>query len=189
MTQHQSRNKQNQQNQQNDQPKTNPWWFALQLGFYAGLIWGGMRILSYELHFTVNVPGFLLEPFLLNSFLQSQQGRFAGWGAFILFSILCSLLYTFTMRKRTGPWPGILYGILWWVLLFVAVGPALGLVLPVTQTSYNSITTELCIFLLWGLFIGYTAATEFNDERLREPENEEESASDDTAQAAANASS
>ncbi len=41
---------------------------------------------------------------------------------------------------------------------------------PQNELTWDSIITEFCFFLLWGLFIGYTVAMEYTDERKREPE-------------------
>ncbi|MCG7406287.1 YqhR family membrane protein [Paenibacillus sp. ACRRX] len=149
--------------------KTNPFWFAMQLGMFAGLIWGGLRWMAYAFHFTIVVPGFLIEPFYNHSYLVTARGGAAGYVVFIGFSMLASVIYTMFMKKIPGPWAGIVYGIVWWVILFVAVGPMIKMMPPVTKTTWNSIYTDFCLFLLWGLFIGYTVAMEFNDERLREP--------------------
>jgi len=64
----------------------------------------------------------------------------------------------------------MVYGIVWWLILFVLVGPKLGMMKPLKGLTWDSIITELCFFLLWGLFIGYTVAMEYTDERKREPE-------------------
>lgn len=42
---------------------TKPFPFALELGFFAGFIWGGLHWLFYLLHFTIVPVGFLAEPF------------------------------------------------------------------------------------------------------------------------------
>ncbi|MFW5433078.1 YqhR family membrane protein [Paenibacillus apiarius] len=152
------------------QKRTNPLKFALQLGFFAGLIWGGLHWLSYLFQFTIVVPGFLVEPFYKHDYLTTIKGQAAGLFFFILFSIAAAILYTLFLRKIPGPWAGMAYGLAWWIVLFIAIGPSIGLVPPVWKTTWNTIWTESCIMLLWGLFIGYTVATEFNDERLREPD-------------------
>ncbi|MBN3522343.1 YqhR family membrane protein [Paenibacillus apiarius] len=152
------------------QKRTNPLKFALQLGFFSGLIWGGLHWLSYLFQFTIVVPGFLVEPFYKHDYLTTIKGQAAGLFFFILFSIAAAILYTLFLRKIPGPWAGMAYGLAWWIVLFIAIGPSIGLVPPVWKTTWNTIWTESCIMLLWGLFIGYTVATEFNDERLREPD-------------------
>ncbi|PWW44176.1 MULTISPECIES: YqhR family membrane protein [Paenibacillus] len=149
---------------------TKPFPFAVELGFFAGFIWGGLHWLSYLLHFTIVPLGFLAEPFFKHNFIYTAAGHLTGWLFFIVFSVFTSLIYTFTLRKLKGPIPGMGYGILWWLIIFVLVGPKLDMVKPLNRLTWDSIITEFCFFLLWGLFIGYTVAMEFTDERKREPE-------------------
>ncbi|MBH5318081.1 hypothetical protein I6N90_09705 [Paenibacillus sp. GSMTC-2017] len=149
--------------------KTNPWLFALKIGFFAGLIWGVIRWLSYGMKFTTVVPGFLLDSFLRHSFLKTSWGIVAGIGAFIVFSIAAAFIYIAVLRKCKGPWPGILYGLAWWIILFIGVGPFVGMMEWITKLGWNTIYTEICLFLLWGVFIGYSIAFEFTDEASREP--------------------
>ena len=40
---------------------------------------------------------------------------------------------------------------------------------PGEEAPWDTNISEVCIFILWGLFIGYTTAQEFTDEKLREP--------------------
>ncbi|OBA05627.1 hypothetical protein A9P44_13035 [Paenibacillus polymyxa] len=144
--------------------------FALELGFFAGLLWGLIRWLFYSLHFTVVAPGFLAEPFFKHSFMNTMAGHLVGLLFFIALSVVASLVYTLILRSFNGPIPGIIYGLIWWVVLFVLTGPKLGMMNPPNRLTWNSIYTEICVFLLWGLFIGYTVAVEYTDERMREPE-------------------
>ncbi|MCU6710160.1 YqhR family membrane protein [Paenibacillus sp. J5C_2022] len=148
---------------------TNRWLYALQIGFFGGLIWGGLRWLFYEMKFTKVLPGFLGEPFLLTSFLRSPWGLATGIGLYILFSIAAAFLYIALFSKLRGPWPGMLYGLFWWGVLFLAFGPMLGMMGPITAIGWDSFYSELCVSLLWGLFIGYSIAFEFTDEASREP--------------------
>ncbi|MBJ9988380.1 hypothetical protein IAE55_06835 [Paenibacillus sp. S28] len=147
---------------------TNPLSFSLELGFFAGLLWGAVHWVFHWLRFTIVIPAFLAEPFFKHSFLKSGSGDLLGWLFFIAFSMVAAVIYTLLFRKLAGPWPGIVYGICWWAVLFVA-GPALGMMNRLNHLTWNTIITEFCLYLLWGLFIGYTAAFEFTDERKREP--------------------
>ncbi|MHA7579755.1 YqhR family membrane protein [Paenibacillus vandeheii] len=149
---------------------TKPLPFAVELGFFAGFIWGGLHWLSYLLHFTIVPLGFLAEPFFKHNFIYTAAGHLTGWLFFIFFSLIASLIYTFTLKKFKGPIPGMIYGMVWWLIIFVLVGPKLDMVKPLNRLTWDSIITEFCFFLLWGLFIGYTVAMEFTDERKREPE-------------------
>lgn len=148
---------------------TNPWWFALYIGFYAGLIWGGLKMLENYFHFTSLSPGFLVEPFFKHSFLMTWQGYLLGFFFFILFSIGAALIYTVLLRKIKGPWLGMVYGLAWWVLIYLLIGPVVGMNAPIGQIDINTLVTDASLFLLWGLFIGYSISVEFTDERVREP--------------------
>ncbi|WP_340024618.1 YqhR family membrane protein [Paenibacillus sp. FSL K6-1096] len=146
---------------------TNPFYFSVELGFFAGLIWGGARWLMYVLHFTKVLPGFLAEPFFKHDFLMTPAGHLLGYLFFIAFSVLVSMIYVFILRRLNGPWPGMIYGVLWWSALFLA-GSRLFLLQPPFKLPWDTVISEFCLFLLWGLFIGYTAAIEYTDERKRE---------------------
>ncbi|GKU79668.1 YqhR family membrane protein [Paenibacillus sp. L3-i20] len=152
-----------------EQYKTNKWLYAIKIGFFGGLIWGIIHWFCYSMKFTKVVPGFLLDPFFRHSFLKSGWGVIYGIGSFILFSIVAALLYIALFRKLKGPWPGVLYGLVWWVIIFIGIGPAVGMMKWITKIGWNTIYTEFCIFLLWGVFIGYSIAFEFTDEVSREP--------------------
>ncbi|OGX68359.1 MAG: hypothetical protein A2189_06910, partial [Paenibacillus sp. RIFOXYA1_FULL_44_5] len=105
---------------------TNPWTFSTTVGFFAGLIWGGIKLTEYGLHFTRVSPGFLVKPFFEPWFFVSWPGLFISWGVFIVFSICAALLYALFFRKVKGAWFSMVYGILWWLLLYAALGPMLG---------------------------------------------------------------
>ncbi|MBW7473570.1 hypothetical protein K0T92_02275 [Paenibacillus oenotherae] len=149
--------------------QTNPYWFCVRLGFFAGLIWGSFRWVLYQIHFTKVIPAFLAEPFFRSAFLKSPWGYAIGLAAFILLSIVAALVYKLLLGKIAGPRPGIAYGLLWWVVLFIGIGPLLGMMAPIHKQGMDTIATELSVFLIWGLFIGFTIAYEFTDEATREP--------------------
>jgi len=139
----------------------------MELGFFAGLIWGGARWLMYGMHFSKVIPGFLAEPFFKHAYLLKAEGHLIGYLFFIVFSVISSLLYVLLLRKLKGPWPGMVYGVLWWSALFLA-GSWLFLQQPPFRLPWNTVISEFCLFLLWGLFIGYTAAFEFTNDRKRD---------------------
>ncbi len=159
--------------QKSEEGHTNPFAFGLELGFFAGLIWGAVHWVFYTFHFTKVIPGFLGGPFFRSSFLKSGSGQLTGWLLFIVLSAFASIIYVLLLRKLRGPWPGILYGVVWWFILFILAGPKLHMMKPVQHLGWNSVVSEFCLFLLWGLFIGYTIAVEFTDERKREPKQAE----------------
>ena len=151
------------------QKKTNPYSYALFIGFFAGVIWGFVRWMFYGLKFTKELPGYWLEPFFRNSFLKTSWGAVAGIGGFIIFSIIAALIYQLLLHKLKGPWPGIIYGFAWWIIIFVLVGPWLNMTTVITKAGWEGLAAEICVSLLWGSFIGYSISFEINDEASREP--------------------
>ncbi|RAV01000.1 YqhR family membrane protein [Paenibacillus sp. YN15] len=147
---------------------TKPWLFSLYIGFFAGILWGALKLLQFAMKYTDVVPGFLLEPFYLHSFLLTWQGILLGYASLIVLSLAAALLYGLVLRKLRGPWPGIIYGLAWWAGLYLLVGPLTGMVPAITQMDINSLVTDMCLFAVWGLFIGYSISFEFTDERSRE---------------------
>ncbi|WP_426453371.1 YqhR family membrane protein [Paenibacillus sp. S-38] len=149
--------------------QTNKWIFAVYIGFFAGVLWGGLKLIEHYFHFTVLTPGFLVEPFFLHSFLITWTGMLIGWGAFIALSIAASLAYALVLSKFQGPWYGIAYGMAWWGALYLLIGPLIGMMPWILYLDLNTILTDASLFALWGLFIGFSIAFEFTDERAREP--------------------
>ena len=149
--------------------RTAPVSYCIKLGFFAGLLWGGFRWVLYTIHFTKTIPAFLVDPFFRIAFLKTGWGHVIGICSFIVFSMVAALIYYYVLGRIAGPWPGLFYGAFWWCVWFLTAGPLLAMVEPVYKIGYNTISTELSVFLIWGLFIGYTIAFEFNDETSREP--------------------
>ncbi|MBD0380744.1 YqhR family membrane protein [Paenibacillus sedimenti] len=149
--------------------KTNRWLFALYIGFFAGLILGALKIVEQYLKFTKIVIGFLVEPFFKHDFLLTWQGTLIGWGFFTLFSIVAAYLYMVTLWRLQGPWWGIAYGAIWWCALYLLIGPLAGMTYWIDDLDLNSVISDFCLFLVWGMFIGYSIAVEYTDERAREP--------------------
>ncbi|MEX1029382.1 MAG: YqhR family membrane protein [Paenibacillaceae bacterium] len=145
-------------------------YFALYIGVYAGIIWGLVRWMFYILQFTKVLPAFLIKPFFSKTFVHSWIGHLSGIGAFILLSFIASLIYAIFLRKLKGPWPGIIYGIVWWFVVCVLIGPLIRMQPALWKLDLNSILCDACVFTLWGVFIGYSITLEFTDERNYEPQ-------------------
>ena len=149
--------------------RTNILTYTLNLGFFAGVFWSVLHWIFYVINFTEAVPGYMLEPFFTRAFLRSGWGQGAGLAAFIAFSILAAYLYIGTLKRFRGPWAGLAYGVGWWALIFLVIGPLAGMVLPPNRIGWDTLITEFCVYLMWGMFIGYSIAFEFHAEASREP--------------------
>lgn len=143
--------------------------YCLTLGLFAGLIWGSLRWLSVALNFTKVPQAFLADPFIKRTHLDTIAWHCVGLALFVLMSIVAAYLYWFILGKLRGPWPGLFFGAAWWVLLFFWIGPATGAIPAFKEIGLGSVFTECAVYVLWGLFIGYSFAFEFHNESAREP--------------------
>ncbi|MDI4645342.1 YqhR family membrane protein [Cohnella hashimotonis] len=143
--------------------------YCLTLGLFAGLIWGLLRWLTVAMNLTKVPQAFLADPFIKRERLDTVAWHCVGLALFVVMSILAAYLYWLILGKLKGPWPGLLFGAAWWGLLFLWIGPMTGAVPAFKEIGLGSIFTECSIYLLWGLFIGYSFAFEFHKESAREP--------------------
>ncbi|MEF3301951.1 YqhR family membrane protein [Paenibacillus sp. GYB003] len=149
--------------------RTGVWSFALQIGIFAGLIWGAVKAAAFYFKFTKVPASFMAKPFFAPSYMNTTAAFWMGWLCFILFSVIASLLYGALFRSVKGHWPGLIYGAAWWSLVTLLIGPSTGMMRWIYRYDWNTIVTDLCLFLVWGLFIGFSISFEFTDERHREP--------------------
>lgn len=149
--------------------RTGVWSYALQIGIFAGLIWGAVKAAAHYFHFTKVPAAFMAKPFIAPGSFDTAAGFWMGWLTFILFSIAAALLYAALFRKVKGYFAGLVYGAAWWALIVLLVGPSTGMTKWIYRYDANTIITDFCFFLVWGLFIGYSISFEFTDEREREP--------------------
>ncbi|WP_051318401.1 YqhR family membrane protein [Cohnella thermotolerans] len=143
--------------------------FSMLIGFFAGVLWGFIRWFAVGLHFTKVPQAFLADPFVRRSLLGSAGWEWIGLLLFIVMSVFAGLIYWLFFGRLSGPWPGIAFGALWWVMLFYVVGPPTGTVEAAAALGWRTLVAELCLYLVWGLFIGYSIAFEYHDEAAREP--------------------
>ncbi|WP_158602183.1 YqhR family membrane protein [Cohnella endophytica] len=151
--------------------RTQPVLYSLKIGFFAGLIWGLVRWLATALNFTNVSQAFLLDPFVPRKIMVGFYWQLSGLGMFILMSLIAALVYLGILGRLSGPWPGLLFGAVWWAMAYAWLGPLTGAVPPLKEIGWSSIATDFCLFLMWGLFIGFSIAFELHDEAGREPLN------------------
>src|SRR5690606_24636211 len=82
---------------------------------------------------------------------------------FIIFSVIASLIYSLLFRKKSEYYWGLFYGVLLFLLIFGLVHP---IFFQETWIMYENIATFItlfCLFLLYGVFIGYSISYEYEE--------------------------
>lgn len=128
----------------------------------GALLWGGIHGLLYYLNLS-EVSLFLIKGWfgigkLSNNWLN------LGITIFLMcvVSYLLCYLYYFLFRKRNEYWIYIAYGVGIFVLFFVVLQPFNRYFPFITELSRLTIVTNLCIAILYGLFISYTISFDYH---------------------------
>lgn len=136
---------------------------ALLVGFVGGMFWSIIGYALYFMNFTKLGPSIFAKPFFSSQVLDKPWAHFIGIGIITFLSIGIALLYVFTLSQFYTPWLGLGLGAGLFAVFFYVVSPMLRLLdKPIHQIGMNTFSTELCLFLLYGLFIGLTLATEYS---------------------------
>lgn len=133
------------------------------IGFFAGLIWSIVGWLAYYLNFTKVGPALILEPWALGKWKEHLSGQLLGILVISIVSVIIAFLYRLGLAKIRTLWFAILFGLILWVMVFYILQPWIPHLKPVTKLGKDTISTTLCLFSLYGLFLGYSISFEVNE--------------------------
>lgn len=137
------------------------------VGFFGGLIWSIVGYIAFYLNFVNVGPALALMPWALADWKNGWVGQLVGIGFISVVSIAAAFLYRIFLAKFYYPWPGMIFGIAIWLGVFWLFNPMFPGLKSFLQLDINTLITTGCLYLIWGLFIGYSVSFEYN-ERLTE---------------------
>ena len=143
---------------------------ALVVGLVGGIFWSLIGYALYYMNFTTLGPSIFAKTFVNPNLVNKPWVQMMGVAVITLLSLAFALLYVFTLSKYYTPWIGVASGIVLFLLFFYGASPLFGLtVKPIHEMGMNTFTTEFCLFLLYGLFIGFSLSAEFssNEEKAK----------------------
>ncbi|KAB7708796.1 hypothetical protein F9802_01200 [Bacillus aerolatus] len=142
--------------------------YALVIGLFGGLIWGGAAQLAAYFHFItfdINaVVKYVNVPKIQNGFPKAM----AGLAFQIGISVILAIVYFFLLKKSKTIWAGVLFGAALWGILFIVIHPLLASIPSWRTLNTDTISTTLCLFILYGLFIGYSISYGYEQHLLKE---------------------
>ena len=146
--------KQKKDNEEPDKKKSNGRVAAI--GFWGGLIWSVMGFIAYYLNFTKYGPALIFAPWALGKWKNGLYGQLTAIVVIALLSILIAFVYKWTLGKVKTIWISAGFGVALWVIVFYIIEPWIPGLLPVLHIGADTISTSLCLYILYGLFIGYS---------------------------------
>ena len=124
---------------------------------------------AHYLNFIDFSPKFILTSWSNQSWIKAWQGFLITMILFGILSIVVAFLYYWLLKKINSMVAYMLFGVVWWLILLIAINPMFKDLPTLAKMSSDSIITSICIFVLYGVFIGYSISYDYQ-EYLREEE-------------------
>jgi len=137
---------------------------SLLTGFIGGLLWSTIGSIFYYFNFSEVAP----KSFLLTSWIDAAwTDKWIGTIITILIagliSIVAAFIYYGVFKKIDSLWMGVLYGLLLWGIIFIVLQPIFPNIPPFTELTLDTHISALCLFILYGTFVGYSISYDYND--------------------------
>ena len=141
----------------------------LTIGFVGGVLASFFGMTAHYLNFMDFSPKFILTSWSNQSWIKAWQGFLITMILFGILSIVVAFLYYWLLKKINSMVAYMLFGVVWWLILLIAINPMFKDLPTLAKMSSDSIITSICIFVLYGVFIGYSISYDYQ-EYLREEE-------------------
>ncbi|WP_353855268.1 YqhR family membrane protein [Bacillus sp. Bos-x628] len=132
-------------------------------GVFGGVFWGFIGFLTHMFHFSEVSPNMLLQPFVLGEWKKGGLGTFISLMILGILSIGAAFIYYALLKRIKGFWMGLIYGAILWVLVFYVFNPIFPDVKHVQDLKQSTIVTTFCLYILYGMFVGYSISFEYNE--------------------------
>lgn len=136
---------------------------ALEIGAFGGAFWSLLGYIAYFLNFSSIGPSIFIRPFVTKAFADRPLAQFMGVAVATLFGMLFALVYVFTLSRFYQPWISVGCGAALFVLFYYVIAPLFSITSrPLHHLGTNTFSTQLCLFILFGLFVGFSLSAEFS---------------------------
>lgn len=141
---------------------------SLLTGFIGGLIWSTFGIIMYYFNFTdVGPTSFILRSWLNAKWTSEWLGDVISIVLIGIISIVVALIYYGLLKRMRSMWIGALFGIVLWGMVFYILQPIFPNIAPLNEFDKNTIISTLCLFIIYGTFIGYSISYDYHDMMIR----------------------
>lgn len=138
------------------------------IGFFGGLLSSLLALFSFYFHFMTFGPALILMPWALGDWKTTYLGQSVGVAVIAVVSILIAFIYKWLLQKVNTMWAGVGFGALLWVIVFYICNPFIPGLKSVQQMGIHSLVTSFSLFLIYGLFIGYSISYEYQQQHQRQ---------------------
>lgn len=137
---------------------------SLLTGFIGGVLWSFFATIAYYFNFSSVSPGtFILRSWIQKEWTNNWLGELISIMIVGALSVVIALIYYGVLKKTKGMIPAIGFGIALWFIVFFLLQPIFEAVPSVMDMDINTIVTTLCLYILYGTFIGYSISYEYHN--------------------------
>ncbi|WNS74193.1 YqhR family membrane protein [Bacillus sp. DTU_2020_1000418_1_SI_GHA_SEK_038] len=142
-------------------------------GLIGGILWSGIGYFTHFINLTEIHPKVILDPWTIGDWKDSWLGTVISLLIIGAISIVAALIYYALLRKFLNIWVGIFYGIFLFLLVFFVLNPIFPGINPYNELERNTIITSICLYVLYGVFVGYTISYEEGEVKYKEKREKE----------------
>ncbi|WP_217586683.1 YqhR family membrane protein [Lentibacillus saliphilus] len=151
---------------------------SLLTGFIGGILWSAFGVLFYYFNFTETAPrSFFLRSWLTDEWTSTWLGDVVSVLMAGVTSVLAAFIYYSLLKKINVLWIGVLYGVILWGIVFYVLNPVFTNIPPVTDMDRHSIISTICLYSLYGAFVGYSISYDYHDTVLKQVQEKQQSSS------------
>ncbi|SEQ20033.1 Uncharacterized membrane protein YagU, involved in acid resistance, DUF1440 family [Virgibacillus subterraneus] len=144
---------------------------SLITGFVGGLIASSFGAIMYYLSFSEVAPkSYLIRSWITADWTDGWLGNMLSILMVGVLSLLTAFIYYGIFKKIDSLWMGVGYGIILWVIVFYIVQPIFPNIPNLMDLNRYTIVSTLCLFILYGTFIGYSISYDYADTIRKEEE-------------------
>ncbi|MFD4705282.1 YqhR family membrane protein [Gottfriedia sp. NPDC058432] len=135
------------------------------IGFFGGIFWSTVLLVLSYFDFTQIGPNFVLERIKLGKWANGYIENLISIVGIGIISIIIAFVFYFIGRKFNGVLPGIFFGVLLWVIVFIVLGKLAFDLKAIKNYSSDTTVTTICLFILYGTFIAYSVSFAFQEQK------------------------
>lgn len=135
------------------------------IGFFGGIFWSTVLLVLSYFDFTQIGPNFVLERIKLGKWANGYVENLISIVGIGIISIIIAFIFYFIGRKFNGVLPGIFFGLLLWVIVFILLGKIAFDLKAIKDYSSDTTVTTICLFILYGTFIAYSVSFAFQEQK------------------------
>ncbi|GGA68182.1 hypothetical protein GCM10008025_10150 [Ornithinibacillus halotolerans] len=137
---------------------------SLLTGFVGGILASLIGWFMYYFNFMeVSAKSFILRSWTTAGWTDSWLGDLLTIILIGIISIGVALIYYGVFKKASSLWGGIVYGLILWAIVFFVLQPIFANIPNLSEMELKTIVSTICLYILYGTFIGYSISFDYHD--------------------------